>query len=64
MVACLPAGYAQAFLRQQVALNLRSQVEVSLERGSLLWTEVVEAVLHQRIGEQAVSLYRVMTFQA
>ncbi len=51
-------------MRQQVALQLRSQVQVALQRGSFRLVQVVQAVLHQRIGEQAVLLHRVVALQA
>ncbi len=60
MVAGFPIAGAQRRLGQQLALHLRRQLQIALQRHTLLLREVVEAVAHQRIGKQPVLLHRLV----
>jgi hypothetical protein len=54
VVVDLPAGRVDAALGQEAALDVRGEVEIHLERPTLVRRQVVEAILDERVGRKPV----------
>ncbi len=64
VITGLPAAGKQAEPRQEVSLDLGSQIKIALQGGEFGRTQMVQAVANQRVGQQPILFNRIVALFA